>query len=104
MPGQWARGDGATPRRAELPRDWPRIRAHVLARDGHACRWIENNKRCGARATDVDHINNRHDHNEKNLRSLCVTHHSAYTSKQGNAERWKHSERCPKETHPGLRS
>jgi len=55
-------------------RSWRRLRAIVLARDGHRCRV------CGQPAAEVDHIirviDGGTDH-PSNLRSLCREHHAA---------------------------
>jgi 5-methylcytosine-specific restriction endonuclease McrA len=95
--GQWA---GST-RRYELPPDWPELRALVLARDEHRCRWRENGTVCGRTATDVDHIRPGTDHSLTNLQALCRDHHAIKSSREGNAAprvtRWR-----PTERHPGL--
>lgn len=68
-------------RRAELPRDWATIRQRILRRDGHRC------VKCGAPANQVDHIGDRHQHGDENLRSLCTPCHRSRTSAQGVAVR-----------------
>lgn len=82
MPGNW---EGST-RRDTLPANWAtEIRPAVIARDKGRCRWIQNNARCPAPGTDVDHIGYRDDHRLVNLRLLCREHHNRRSSAQGNA-------------------
>ena len=78
MPGGWA----GSRRRAELPPNWyTEIRPAILQRDGYQCRAVlADGRRCTERATDVDHIGNRHDHRPANLQALftrvaAVVHH-----------------------------
>lgn len=95
MTGNWA---GST-RHDDLPPGWTALRRQVIERDRGRCRWIENNGRCPAPGTDVDHIGDRNDHNLKNLRLLCAAHHARRSSAQGNAAR--HARRIRNtETHP----
>jgi hypothetical protein len=89
-------------RRAELPPNWGYLRAVVLSRDHHRCRWVVNGVRCMRHATDVDHIGNKHDHRLGNLQALCVPHHRHKTALQGNAARWRYRMRRDPEPHPGL--
>jgi hypothetical protein len=42
------------------------------------------------------------DHRLEALRSLCAEHHARKSSAEGNAARWKFTEKRPKPTHPGL--
>jgi len=54
-------------------RSWRRIRAQILALDGHRCRI------CGEPASEVDHIRPLADggtDHPSNLRGLCATHHA----------------------------
>lgn len=97
MPGNWE----GSHRKADLPLGWPEIRRQVIERDKGRCRWIENNGRCPAPGTDVDHIGDPHDHALKNLRLLCGTHHDRRSSAQGNAARRARRDRNI-ETHPAL--
>ena len=95
MSGGWESSN----RRAELPADWyTRIRPAILERDSRRCRV------CGAPATDVDHIGNKHDHRPINLQALCDWCHKRKTSAQGNQSpnRTKVAEARPREQHPGL--
>lgn len=94
----WAR---ESRRRGELPRDWPRIRASVLERDGGAC------VMCGAPATDVDHVDPSGPHEAGNLRSLCRTCHMRRTAAQSHAarRRRRRGQRRrfrPESKHPGI--
>lgn len=89
-------------RRAELPAGWERIRARILARDRHRCTWIEDGQRCEARATDVDHIEDKHDHADTNLRSLCRPHHNRHTQTQATAARARYPRLRPPTPHPGV--
>lgn len=52
------------------------------------CTWIreDTQRRCGERATDVDHGDLGPDnHSPKNLTSLCSWHHDQKTASQGGA-------------------
>ena len=94
-------------RSSPLPPGWPRTRARILARDGHAC----TNPGCQAPATHVDHVTPAHlggPDTDTNLQSLCRACHAAKTSREANAAggpgrpgRWQ-SPRRPAEPHPGL--
>lgn len=85
-----------------LPKDWKKIRARILARDGHRCTWTTEGKRCPEVATEVDHVLGRDNHDDTNLRSLCEWHHKRRTSAQGNAARKRVTQAYPKEKHPGV--
>lgn len=104
MSGQWA----DSTRREQLPPNWWEIRAGILDRDGHQCTAIrtDTDTRCRAEATDVDHVDDRHDHRPENLASLCSWHHDRKSSAEGNAARWAKprppTQRFPTEVHPGL--
>jgi 5-methylcytosine-specific restriction protein A len=99
MPGQWQGSN----RRAELPPDWDSaIRPRILARDGQQCALVEDGVRCTQRATDVDHIGDKNDHRDENLRAICGWHHKKRSSQQGNAARKRVSEKRRPEPHPGL--
>jgi hypothetical protein len=88
-------------RRSRLPPNWAALRAEVLDRDGHRCRWVDDGHRCPDAATEVDHIIEGDDHRPANLQSLCHPHHQAKTI----ADRWRADRRQarPKPRHPGLR-
>lgn len=98
MPWDWN-----SRRRAELPPDWPIIQSDVLDRDGHRCQI--KGERCTGRATEVDHIDDRHDHSRANLRAACHNCHADRTAAQGHAAaaaaraKAKH----PREEHPARR-
>ena len=99
MPGGWQ----GSRRKAELPPDWASvIRPRILARDGHQCTELDDGVRCTYRASDVDHIGDKHDHRDENLRALCDWHHKKRSSAQGNAARRRIPERRRPEKHPGL--
>lgn len=98
MADRWASSN----RRARLPKDWPRIRARILERDGHQCTWIEGRTRCVAVATDVDHIRNNDDHRDSNLQSLCGPHHRIKSSREGVAARHAYPRKRSSEQHPGV--
>lgn len=92
-------------RTSPLPRDWKRIRAAVLERDGWRCTEVrgDTGRRCDARATDVDHMGDPDDHRLCMLRSLCAHHHRRVTGRQGGgAVRKRAKVETPR--HPGLRS
>lgn len=99
MSGGWTNSG----RRAELPADWNRIRAEILARDNGQCRWVTNGIRCAEAGTEVDHVGDRHDHGPGNLQALCRWHHARKTGAQGssspNRQRWTLAR--PAEKHPG---
>lgn len=101
MSGHWS-GASATDRKATLPINWPKLRRHVLKRDGHACRHVTAGVRCCQPANQVDHINDRHNHDEANLQSLCEHHHAIKTSQQGLAAlRARPRQERAAERHPG---
>jgi 5-methylcytosine-specific restriction endonuclease McrA len=92
-------GWSGSDRRATLPKDWPKIRAQVLKRDGHAC------VNCGEPANQVDHVGDRMDHSPGNLASLCFLCHQRKTASQSVAARRRlaAAKYRPQEKHPGLR-
>lgn len=95
-------------RKQHEPPGWrTQIRPRILARDGHRCTWVEDGRRCTARAADVDHIVNVASggtHADSNLASLCAWHHGRKSSAEGNAARVRRSARRDAEPHPGTRS
>jgi hypothetical protein len=99
MSGQW---QGST-RAARLPANWDDLRAARLDLDGHRCTWRDQGRRCTEQATEVDHRKAMtDDHRLEALRSLCAEHHGRKSSAEGNAARWKFTEKRPKPPHPGL--
>ena len=103
-----------------LPSDWRRIRAGVLARDGHRCTWFPGSDpsgsdyltayqhpyRCSSRATDVDHVGDPGDHDHTNLRSLCSRHHASKTASDAVSKRQSDRRRrtgFEPPRHPGLK-
>ena len=95
--------DQASRRRSELPADWPIIRRDVLERDQHTCQL--HGPRCTTRATEVDHVGDRHDHGRANLRAACHPCHAERTTAQGHAaaRQARAAAQHPRERHPGLR-
>lgn len=94
----WAGSD----RRATLPRNWDIIRRRILERDGHRCQIRDPG--CTLLATECDHIGDRDDHRDENLRGACRhchAHRSAMQGVEGRAAVAERSER-PASTHPGL--
>lgn len=98
--------EGST-RRATLPKSWWRLRARVLARDGHQCKLRDSG--CIGTATEVDHGDlGRHVHTEDNLRAACKPCHQHRSSHQGGAAAGRAarartaSRKRPPEPHPGL--
>lgn len=100
MPGGWA---GST-RKSRLPADWSikgGTRDRILARDNGICYL------CGQPGADrVDHIEQGDDHRDENLAAVhdavwphC---HRYKSSREGNAARWRVTEKRPKPKHPGL--
>ena len=87
----------SSPRKAGLPADWPSRRVRVLQRDRFICR------RCGAAATDVDHIDGGDDHSLGNLQALCHSCHMKKTGAAGGTapRRRRRLHREPGR-HPGL--
>lgn len=89
-------------RRSRLPADWARLRVLVLARDhGRCTESTSTGSRCGAAATDVDHITRGDDHSLSNLRALCRACHLKKSSREG-VEAKPHRARAPEE-HPSKR-
>jgi 5-methylcytosine-specific restriction endonuclease McrA len=82
-----------------LPSNWAdEIVPYILDRDQRICHV------CGQPgATQVDHIEAGDDHRPENLGAIhdepC---HRRKSSAEGNAARWKFTEKRPKQTHPGL--
>lgn len=104
MGTQWS---GST-RRSRLPRDWHRIRAAVLERDGHRCTaTLRDDTRCAEPGTDVDHIDRHGGDGLDNLQTLCGWHHRKKTAQEAAearaAQAPKPTLRRPREQHPGLR-
>lgn len=102
-------------RRARFNRGWVKVRAKVLARDGHRCQWPMYDANgfyvgiCGAPATDVDHRHRdgvRDDDRFANLWSLCHAHHAGKThveSVLGKYEKRKRAADKGFQEHPAWR-
>lgn len=93
-------------RRSTLPADWPRVRNHVLKRDGRQCRIA--GPMCIGTATEVDHVGDREDHRPESLRAACSPCHLDRSSRQGagaSAQARRQivaARKRPQERHPGL--
>ena len=89
-----------------LPREWHRLRGHILKRDGHQCTVMENGQRCPAKATDVDHtvpVSQGGTDADDNLRAMCREHHNRKTAAEANAANPKAiPQRRASESHPGI--
>jgi 5-methylcytosine-specific restriction protein A len=102
VPGQWS---GST-RRSTLPASWPKIRNHVLKRDGRVCQI--RGPMCITLATEVDHVNSRDDHDVRNLRAVCQACHQDRSSSQGGTAAGQArrallaARKRPPEGHPGV--
>lgn len=75
-------------RRSRLPVDWEQRRQLVLARDGHRCQWVHDGRKCGWKATDVDHRRPGDDDSTDNLQALCGYHHKRKSSSEGARAGW----------------
>jgi 5-methylcytosine-specific restriction endonuclease McrA len=76
----------------------------VLDRCGYRCQWRDDEGRCRATATDVDHIAPGDDHSLANLQGLCSHHHLIKTSREANESRAQRKAlgRLPEEKQPGI--
>ena len=89
-----------------MPPDWMRRRNHVLKRDARICK-IQD-PMCISVATEVDHIGDRMNHSEGNLRAACKPCHQNRSSGQGGAAAGRmrramaSQRRRPPEAHPGI--
>ncbi len=96
--GEW----GKSRRLSPLPPDWQRIRRRVLERDLGVCQLRMEG--CTVRATEVDHIGDRDDHSDGNLRAVCKRCHGRRTGQQAgrlSPTKFRPIKRPP-EKHPGL--
>lgn len=66
-----------TTRKQRLPRDWNTRRGVVLKRDANRC------YKCGAVATQVDHLLPGDDHSLRNLAAICYDCHKAKSALEG---------------------
>ncbi|MCU9995396.1 HNH endonuclease [Mobiluncus mulieris] len=100
-------------RRAGLPRDWQKLRNAVFVRDGGRCRLcgipLVRGQRGNPNNFECDHIGERWNHSQENLRALCQSCHKRRSSRQGGtAERKPRKQANPKlranrvEPHPGI--
>lgn len=77
-----------------------KIRTRILARDNFQCQMIRGGRKCLLKATDVDHIKDRHNHEDYNLQALCSVCHRRKTSADVKAE-YKRDNRRPQKPHWG---
>jgi hypothetical protein len=84
-----------------LPRDWSARKARVYREKGRVC--ALQYEVCSGFATEVDHIDDNHDHSIGNLQPVCCDCHDVKTRKQAAlAARAKADLLHPrKEQHPG---
>jgi 5-methylcytosine-specific restriction endonuclease McrA len=91
----------------KLPSNWKAIREAVFRRCRGRCEYVVAGRRCAARATEVDHIDDPNDHSLANLQGLCADHHHRKTQAQAAAGKRRanvYRRRKPKpEPHPGDR-
>jgi 5-methylcytosine-specific restriction protein A len=95
--GGWADSN----RRAELPPNWPALRAACAKRAGGRCQWrLKSGARCPRPGTDADHYGDKDDHTK--LRWLCDAHHKLHTAAQARLAKAvrKAATRRPEERHP----
>lgn len=71
-------------RAARLPPDWKQRVNAVWKRDEGRCVWKlpKTGVRCPRKGADVDHIRNDDNHDLRNLRLLCKTHHQQKTQRE----------------------
>ena len=77
QPESWS---GST-RRSELPPDWDRRRRYILQRDP-VCKVCDD-----ALSTEVDHIDDPHDHSYENLQGICSPCHDRKTQAEAASAR-----------------
>ena len=100
--GQWK---GST-RRETLGREFFRNRARVLRRDGFQCQ-LRYPGICTGAANQSDHIGDRLDHSEENMRAACPECHQHRSSQQGGQAVGRKlraraaARKRPPEPHPG---
>jgi 5-methylcytosine-specific restriction enzyme A len=82
---------GTSTYRQSRPRGWERVRRTVLRRDrGRCTALLSGGQRCGAPASEVDHIVPRSaggSDSMANLQSLCGYHHNHKTGVEARAAR-----------------
>lgn len=98
MTGRWASSN----RREELPPDWAsRLVPRILNRDPDCQLQLQG---CTGMSTEVDHIGDKHDHSNGNLRGVCSPCHSKRTQAQARAAHRAHYQQVRRqpEPHPGV--
>lgn len=98
--GRWS----SSTRTTELPPGWrTRICPRILARDPTCALRLPG---CTVVSTEVDHIGDKHDHSDENLRGLCSPCHTQVTQQQAAkaraASRARKPRQRPTQRHPGL--
>ena len=92
-----------------LPANWASIRSGVLRRDDWRCQWVVGNRLCGARASEVHHLEEAYggldNDSPENLISICKEHHDIATRAYALEMRMRRQEQRSRMTftgHPGL--
>jgi 5-methylcytosine-specific restriction protein A len=94
--GRWS----SSTRTTQLPPGWrTRIRPRILERDPTCALHLPG---CTVVSTEVDHVGDKHDHSDENLRGLCHPCHTQVTQQQAKAARTRKQRTRPTERHPGL--
>lgn len=90
-------------RKLTLPPDWEIRRLSRLRRDQFRCQHIrfDTGMKCGAKANQVDHVDDRSNHALENLQSLCEWHHQQKSSSQGGTAAARRR-KVQKQKHPGI--
>lgn len=90
-------------RASRLPDDWKQRVAQVWKRDKGRCRWVlPSGARCPRPGRDVDHRDNDDNHDLRNLRLLCGTHHDRKTQREARFGRTRPKvKKRPAERQPG---
>jgi 5-methylcytosine-specific restriction enzyme A len=83
-------------RKAELPRDWHKIRQQVKRRACGRCQAATHVPDCDGIGTDCDHVGDPHDHSPDNLQWLSRPCHQAKTAAD------KPQRKRPAPAHPGV--
>lgn len=73
-------------RAARLPKDWKKVRARVLRRDGRRCYY--HGPDCIGVADQVDHVVPNDNHDPANLAAICGPCHKAKSAQEAVRARW----------------